>query len=77
MEGAGKNDSILSIGMDAIPDALKAIEGGRLNATIFQDAFGQGSNALKVAVEAANGATVETVVIPWAVVDASNVADYK
>ena len=77
MEGAGKNDSILSIGMDAIPDALKAIEGGRLNATIFQDAFGQGSNALKVAVEAANGAAVEAIVIPWAVVDASNVADYK
>lgn len=77
MEGAGKNDSILSIGMDAIPDALKAIEGGRLNATIFQDAFGQGSNALKVAVEAANGAAVEDIVIPWAVVDASNVADYK
>ena len=77
LEGAGKNDAIISIGMDAIPDALKAIEEGRLDATIFQDAFGQGSGALRVAIKAAQGEAVETVVIPWAVVDASNVADYK
>lgn len=77
LEGAGKNDTIISIGMDAIPDALKAIEDGRLNATIFQDAFGQGSGALRAAIEAAKGAKVETVVIPWAVVDATNVSDYK
>lgn len=77
LEGADMNTSILTCGMDAIPDALLAIEEGRLDATIFQDAFGQGSGALRVAYDAATGKEVEEQVIPWALVTKDNVADYK
>ncbi len=77
LEGANLNESTLTVGIDAIPDAILAVEEGRLNATIFQDAFGQGSGALKVAIKAAMGEKVESVVIPWALVTPENVADYK
>ncbi len=77
LEGANVSADILTCGMDAIPDALQAIEDGRLDATIFQDAKGQGSGALETAYKAASGEDVEPLVIPWALVTAENVAEYK
>ena len=76
LEAAGKNDEILSTGMDAIDDALQAIKDGRLDSTIFQDAAGQGAGALEVAYDAAQGKEVSERVIPWALVTKENVDEF-
>jgi len=39
------------ITLDAIADALQAVKDGRLDATVFQDAKGQGSTAVETAVK--------------------------
>ena len=39
--------------IDAIADALQAVKDGRLDATVFQDARGQGATAVEVAVKIA------------------------
>ena len=36
---------------DAIADALKAVKDGRLDATVFQDARGQGAGAVETALK--------------------------
>lgn len=51
IEAAGKQNEILVIGIDAIPDALRAVRDGKLCATVFQDAHGQGALALEIAVK--------------------------
>ena len=43
IETAGKQKDIAVIGIDAIPDALKAVADGKLVGTVFQDAKGQGA----------------------------------
>jgi inositol transport system substrate-binding protein len=50
VEAAGKQQDILVIGIDAIPDAIRAVKEGKLCATVFQDARGQGALALELAV---------------------------
>jgi inositol transport system substrate-binding protein len=59
IEAAGKQKDILVIGIDAIPDALKAVKEGKLCATVFQDAKGQGTLALELAVKLCEGKPVE------------------
>ncbi|MDR2053682.1 MAG: substrate-binding domain-containing protein [Treponema sp.] len=51
VEAKGLKDRIIVIGVDAIADALTAIKAGRLDATVFQDAVGQGRGGLDVALE--------------------------
>jgi ABC-type sugar transport system substrate-binding protein len=51
IEAKGLKDKIIVIGVDAIADALTAVKAGRLNATVFQDAAGQGRGGLDVALE--------------------------
>jgi inositol transport system substrate-binding protein len=58
IEAAGKQKQILVIGIDAIPDALRAVGAGKLAGTVFQDARGQGSTAVELAVALAQGKTV-------------------
>lgn len=61
LEGKGfKNrDEIPVIGVDAISDALKAVKDGKLNATVFQDAKGQGEKSIEVAVDYLKGKQIE------------------
>jgi inositol transport system substrate-binding protein len=59
IEAAGRQKDILVIGIDAIPDALKAVKEGKLCATVFQDARGQGALALELAVKLCEGKPVE------------------
>lgn len=78
IEAAGKQDEIIVVGIDAIPDALKSVEEGKMAATVFQDAKGQGSQALELAIKAANGETVEHInYIPFLLVTKENVNDFK
>jgi inositol transport system substrate-binding protein len=59
IEAAGRQNDILIIGIDAIPDALKAVKEGKLCATVFQDARGQGALALELAVRLCEKKPVE------------------
>lgn len=77
VEAKGKTN-ILIIGIDAIPDALKAVEEGKLAATVFQDARGQGAGAVEIALRAAKGEKVEKVnYIPFQLVTKENLANFK
>lgn len=58
IEAAGKQKDIQVIGIDAISDALKAVKEGRLCATVFQDARGQGTLAIDIAVKLLKGEKV-------------------
>ena len=58
IEAAGKQKDIQVIGIDAISDALKAVKEGRLCATVFQDARGQGTLAIDIAVKLLHGEKV-------------------
>lgn len=78
IEAAGKQDEIKVIGIDAIPDALIAVEEGKLIATVFQDAKTQASTALDVAVKAAKGETIKKeYMIPFKLITKENAGEYK
>ena len=50
LEQAKRKDKVIVAGVDAIADALQAVKDGRLDATVFQDAQGQGGGAVETAV---------------------------
>ncbi len=76
-EAAGRKD-IMVTGVDAIEDALKAVEDGRMACTVFQDAAGQGETAVETALKLAKGEKVEyDIRIPFQLVTKENVADFK
>jgi inositol transport system substrate-binding protein len=78
IEAAGKQKDIKVIGIDAIPDALKAVEEGKFIATVFQDAGGQGAGAVEIAVKAVKGEKFEfNTYIPFQLVTKENLADFK
>ena len=75
--GIAKEDVIVG-GIDATADALKAMEAGELDVTVFQDAAGQGKGALDAALALARGETVEQkVYIPFQLVTPANLADFQ
>lgn len=76
VKAAGKKDEIIITGIDAIVDALDSIKAGELDATCFQDAIGQGTNALDMAVKAAKGEAIERMDIPFELVLKDNVDGY-
>ncbi|MEY3548991.1 MAG: hypothetical protein RLZZ552_1359, partial [Verrucomicrobiota bacterium] len=49
LERAGLKKDIYVIGIDAIAQALSAVKEGRLDATVFQDAVGQGKGSVDAA----------------------------
>lgn len=74
LEQAGLNDEVVVAGVDAIADALRAVREGRLDATVFQDAGGQGSAAVELALHLARNEPVqEAVFIPFQLVTRTNV----
>ena len=55
LEQAGLKEKVLVASVDAIADALQALKDGRLDATVFQDAPGQGSTAVETALKLVRG----------------------
>ena len=53
LEQAKLKDRVIVVGVDGIADALQAVRSGRLDATVQQDALGQGRAAVEVAVKLA------------------------
>ena len=74
LERAGLKKDVYVIGVDAIAQALDAVKAGRLDATVFQDAVGQGRGAIDTAILLASKQPFEKeVMIPFQVVTRENV----
>lgn len=75
LEQAKMKDKVVVISIDAIADALQAVKDGRLNATVFQDAKGQGAGAVELAIKLAKKepADQKEVFIPFQLVTKENV----
>jgi len=78
LQALGKNkDNVLIAGVDGTPDALQMIKNGKMVATVFQDAKGQGEGAIKTAVKLAKGEKVQSIVdIPFQLVTKDNYEKY-
>jgi inositol transport system substrate-binding protein len=77
IEAAGRQKDIAVIGIDAIPDALQAVADGKLVGTVFQDAKGQGTLAVDLAVQLAQGKPVKhDHYIPFQLVTKENLAKF-
>ncbi|CCO11815.2 MULTISPECIES: substrate-binding domain-containing protein [Carnobacterium] len=74
----GRND-ILITGIDAIPDALDAVESGDLATTIFQDAKGQGGGAVDTILAVFDNKPPKEAIkyVPFKLVTPENVAEFK
>jgi len=74
---AGLKTKVIVVSIDAIPDALQAVQKGTLDATVFQNAEQQGSKAIEAAVKLAKGQSVEKeTLIPFQLVTKTNVAQF-
>lgn len=76
VENAGKIGEIALAGMDCDMPIMEAIKEGKVQNSIWQDGLGQGENALRLAIEAAQGNEVEDYMIPYEVCNADNVDEY-
>ena len=75
LEHAKLKDKVVVASVDAIADALRAVKEGRLDATVFQDARGQGGAALDTALKILRQQPYEKeVFIPFQLVTRENVA---
>jgi inositol transport system substrate-binding protein len=77
LEHAHLKDKVIVVSVDAIADALQAVKDGRLDATVFQDAAGQGAGAVETAVKIVKKQPFEkSVFIPFQLVTKDNVANF-
>lgn len=76
VENADKIGEIALSGMDCDMPILEAIRDGKVQSSIWQDGLGQGANALRLAIDVANGEEVEDYIIPYEVCNKDNVEDY-
>jgi inositol transport system substrate-binding protein len=77
LERANLKDRVIVVSVDAIADALQAVKDGRLDATVFQDAQGQGSLAVETAVKIVKKQPFDKqVFIPFKLVTRDNVGQY-
>lgn len=77
LEQAGLKGKVIVASVDAIADALQAVRDGRLDATVFQDAKGQGYNAVATALKLARGEPCQKeLFIPFRLVTEENVEEF-
>lgn len=73
LEQGKLKDKVVVASVDAIADALQAVKQGRLDATVFQDAKGQGGRAVETALKIVQGQPFEKAVfIPFQLVTREN-----
>jgi inositol transport system substrate-binding protein len=78
IEAAGKQKDIAVIGIDGIPDARKAVADGKLTGTVFQDAKAQGTQAVDLAVQLAQGKPVKhDTYIPFQLITKDNLVNFE
>lgn len=78
IKGQGKScDDILVFGIDGIPSAYESISNGEMKATLLQDATAIAAKTVEVLKVYFEEGTVESeYIIPWVVVDSSNIKEY-
>jgi inositol transport system substrate-binding protein len=78
MKAAGIDMKTVVVGgVDATQDALAAMQAGDLDATVFQDAAGQGKGSVDAALKLAKGEAVDQkVYIPFQLVTPANIGDF-
>ena len=77
LEQAKRKDKVIVASVDAIADALQAVRDGRLDATVFQDAEGQGGGAVETAVRIVKKQSYEKrLYLPFQLVTKENVNRY-
>jgi ABC-type sugar transport system substrate-binding protein len=74
----GLKDKVMVLGIDAIPGALQLVQKGELDATVFQDAVGQGKGGLEAILDLVNKGKQETgrKMIPFKLVTKENVSQF-
>ncbi|MER1985725.1 MAG: substrate-binding domain-containing protein [Solibacillus sp.] len=78
IEAAGRLDEIVVIGCDAIDQTLEAIRAGKMEATIAEPPYFLGKEAIKIALEIADGTSPESsIILDSNLVTADNVDDIK
>lgn len=77
LQDAGMKDKVIVVSIDAIADALQAVNKGNLDATIFQDARKQGAGAVEAAIRIAKGEQVDKeLLIPFQLVTQENIKSF-
>ena len=77
LERAGLKKDVYVIGIDAIAQALSAVKEGRLDATVFQDAVGQGKGSVDAAIQLAKKQPcAKETMIPFQLVTRENVTQF-
>ncbi len=77
LEQARSKGKVVVVSVDAIADALQAVKAGRLDATVFQDAKGQGGIAIETALKIIRKQPFEPqVFIPFQLVTKENIGQY-
>lgn len=78
LENAGLSEDVILISIDGIRDALQAVRDGRLDATVFQDAHGQGSTAVQTALKIIDEDSTyqKEVLIPFKTINQENVDQF-
>jgi inositol transport system substrate-binding protein len=78
LENANLKDKVVVVSIDAIADALQAVQKGRLDATVFQNAKVQGGQAIETAVKIARGEPYEKqLMVPFKLITKANVAEAR
>lgn len=78
LEQSGMKDKVILVSVDAISDALQAVQDGRLDATVYQDAKGQAKGAIDVAFKMTQKQPIDTtkIFVPFKLVTKENVHEY-
>jgi inositol transport system substrate-binding protein len=77
LERAGIKKDIYVIGIDGIAQALTAVKEGRLDATVFQDAVGQGKGSVDAAIQLAKKQPCpKETMIPFQLITRENVTQF-
>ena len=71
-------DDVIVAGVDATPDALKSMEAGELDVTVFQDAAGQGTGGVDAALAMIGGEELGSYTdIPFIAVTPENMDEFN
>lgn len=76
VENAGLLKKVKLSGMDCDPVIMEAIKNGTVDSSIWQDGVGQGENAIRIAIDAAQGKPVEDFYLPFEVCTGDNIDEY-
>lgn len=77
IQAANKKDKIILVGSDFVDDARPAVKEGTLDASVYNNAPGQGAGALEVAVKIVKGEKYDKeLLLPFELVTKENVDEY-